>query len=88
MPAFVAEMWRPVRPGGTLAVTTWGGGLFDPANSLFWEAVGRISPDLVRGFNPWDDITTPDAVVGLYAQGGITPSTAAGGGGPAPAGAA
>ncbi len=24
MPAFVAEMWRLVRPGGTLAITTWG----------------------------------------------------------------
>jgi len=28
MAAFTAEMWRLVRPGGTLAVTTWGPDLF------------------------------------------------------------
>src|SRR5271165_5101267 len=33
MPAFAAEMWRLVRPGGVLAITTWGPGLFEPANS-------------------------------------------------------
>lgn len=26
MAAFLQEMWRMVRPGGVLAVTTWGGG--------------------------------------------------------------
>jgi len=31
-PAFVAEMWRLVRPGGVLAVTNWGPGLFEPAS--------------------------------------------------------
>src|SRR5262249_5036925 len=36
MAAFVQEMWRLVRPGGTLAVTTWGPALFEPANSHFW----------------------------------------------------
>lgn len=39
MPAFVAEMWRLVRPGGVLAITTWGPGLFEPADSHFWESV-------------------------------------------------
>ena len=35
MPAFAAEMWRLVRPGGVLAITTWGPGLFEPANTCF-----------------------------------------------------
>jgi len=44
MPAFTAEMWRLVRPGGVLAITTWGPGLFEPANTQFWESVGEVEP--------------------------------------------
>lgn len=66
MPAFTAQMWRLVRPGGTLAITTWGPGLFEPASALFWEAVGIVEPSLVRAFSPWDEITTPEALAGLF----------------------
>jgi ubiquinone/menaquinone biosynthesis C-methylase UbiE len=66
MQAFAAEMWRLVRPGGVLAITTWGPGLFEPANTCFWEAVGAVEPSLVRAFNPWDEITTPAALAGLF----------------------
>jgi len=71
MPAFIAEMWRLVRPGGVLAVTTWGPGLFEPANGLFWEAVRAVEPALFKAFNPWDDITTPAALTELLAAGGV-----------------
>jgi ubiquinone/menaquinone biosynthesis C-methylase UbiE len=71
MAAFIAEMWRLVRPGGTLAVTTWGPGLFEPASSLFWTAVREIEPALDKAFNPWDEITTPQALTDLFARGGI-----------------
>jgi ubiquinone/menaquinone biosynthesis C-methylase UbiE len=43
MEAFVAEMWRLVRPGGVLAITTWGPGLFEPANSFSGTASARSS---------------------------------------------
>jgi ubiquinone/menaquinone biosynthesis C-methylase UbiE len=59
MAAFVAEMWRLVRPGGVLAITTWGPGLFEPANGHFWESVRKVEPSLFKAFNPWDEITTP-----------------------------
>jgi ubiquinone/menaquinone biosynthesis C-methylase UbiE len=68
MPAFAAEMWRLVRPGGVLAITTWGPGLFEPANTYFWESVGAVELSLVRAFNPWDKITTPAALAGLFPQ--------------------
>jgi len=71
MAAFVAEMWRLVRPGGMLAITTWGPGLFEPANGVFWEAVREIEPSLFKAFNPWDEITTPDALATLFARAGI-----------------
>ena len=71
MPSFVAEMWRLVRPGGTLAVTTWGPALFEPGNSLFWDAVRAIEPALHKSFNPWDEITTAPALVELLARGTV-----------------
>src|SRR5215475_8482083 len=72
MPAFVAEMWRLVRPGGLLAVTTWGPDWCEPASSVFWESVRELEPTLFRAFNPWDEITTAPALAELLARGGIT----------------
>ncbi len=71
MAAFLAEMWRLVRPGGRLAVSTWGPDLFEPANSHFWSAIESVDPTLVRRFNPWDKITTTDALRGLFQSAGI-----------------
>ena len=71
MAAFAAEMWRLVGRAGTLAVTTWGAGLFEPANSCLWDAVGEVEPSLVRAFNPWDEITSEAALAGLLASAGI-----------------
>jgi SAM-dependent methyltransferase len=71
MPAFVAEMWRLVRPGGTVAITTWGPDWCEPASSLFWASVRELEPRLFRAFNPWDEITTAPALADLFARSGI-----------------
>jgi len=71
MAAFAAEMWRLVRPGGILAITTWGPGVFEPANEIFWESVRAVEPGLYKSFNPWDEITTPQALADLCARAGI-----------------
>jgi ubiquinone/menaquinone biosynthesis C-methylase UbiE len=71
MPAFVSELWRLVRPGGTLAITTWGPDWCEPAASIFWEAVRELEPTLFRAFNPWDELTTVQALAELLARGGV-----------------
>jgi ubiquinone/menaquinone biosynthesis C-methylase UbiE len=71
MPAAVNHLWRCVAPGGTLAITTWGPRLFEPANGQFWNAVRDECPDLYKQFNPWDTITTPEALRQLLASGGV-----------------
>ena len=76
MAAFTAEMWRLVGPGGVLAITTWGPGLFEPANGVFWDSVRAVEPSLFKAFNPWDVITTPLALRELYARAGIARATA------------
>jgi SAM-dependent methyltransferase len=73
MTAFAAEMWRLVRPGGLLAITTWGPGLFEPASSHFWDCVAEMDPALVRAFNPWDEITTEAALTDLFLHAGVPP---------------
>jgi SAM-dependent methyltransferase len=75
MAAFVAEMWRLVQPGGTLAITTWGPGFCEPATSVFWRTVRDIQPTLFRAFNPWDEITTAPALADLFARGGVGDAT-------------
>lgn len=74
MAAQVKKLWGLVKPGGVLAVTTWGKGFCEPATSLFWQSVSEVRPDLVRGFNPWDEITTPAALKRLFQEGGIPDS--------------
>lgn len=71
MEAQVAELWRMVKPGGQLAITTWGPGIFAPAYETWLAAVRRVRPDLYTAFNPWDRITTPEAVRKLFADAGV-----------------
>ncbi len=57
------ELWRLVRPGGTLAITTWGEDFVEPGASIFWHSVADERPDLARSFNPWDTIVEPESLL-------------------------
>ena len=61
----IRRLWQRVGPGGQLAITTWGPRVFEPANTAFWNAVRAERPDLYRGFNPWDTLTTPGTLDAL-----------------------
>src|SRR5690349_16206867 len=71
MPAAVRSLWRVVKSGGALAITTWGPRFFEPANTAFWNAVRAVRPELYKGFNPWDRIVEPAAVLALLREAGI-----------------
>jgi len=70
----VAELWRMVKPGGQLAMTTWGPRAFEPAATAFWAAVKDHAPPALHfgGFNPWDRVTTVEAVRDLLASAGVS----------------
>jgi len=72
MAGAVARLMRLVRPGGALAVTTWGPRQFEPANGAFWEAVRGEAPALHQTSKPWERITEPDSLRALFsgARGG------------------
>lgn len=71
MSAAVRELWRHVRPGGQLAITTWGPRVFEPANSVLWDAIRQVRPDLYKGFSPWDRISDERALQAVLAEGGV-----------------
>lgn len=72
MEAALRELKRVVRPGGKLAVTTWGPRLFEPANTAFWTTVRSLKPDLYKDFNPWDRISDVEGLRGLLLGAGLS----------------
>lgn len=71
MPAAVRELWRVLRPGGKLAITTWGQDFFEPANSVFWSTVQEVRPDLYKGFSLWGRIAEPATLMAMLSEGGL-----------------
>jgi len=70
----VRALWSRIRPGGKLAVTTWGPNLFEPANDAFWCSIKDVRPDLYKGFNPWDRIDDPANLRKVLDQAGVASS--------------
>jgi ubiquinone/menaquinone biosynthesis C-methylase UbiE len=71
MAAAVRSLWSVVRPGGRLAITTWGPRFFEPASTAFWRRIEELRPDLYKGFNPWDRIVDLPALKALLVEGGV-----------------
>ena len=72
MVAAIRELWRMVRPGGKLAITSWGKNVFEPANQVFWKAIEAERPDLYKKFVPWDRISEPISLQALLEAGEAT----------------
>lgn len=75
LPAAVAGLARPLRRGGTLAVTTWGARSLEPGQSLYLDAVAAERPDLdVRASTlSWGRIDTAAKLAGVFARAGLPP---------------
>ena len=73
MPRAVSELWSRIRPGGKLAMTTWGPNFFQPRSDAFWRSIKDVRPDLFKGFNPWDRINDPGSLTKIFDEAGIAP---------------
>jgi hypothetical protein len=67
----VRELWRMVRPGGRLAITTWGPRMFEPGTAAWWHAVRTVRPDLVPAESPWERLTDPRGLRSLLEGAGV-----------------
>jgi hypothetical protein len=43
---------------------------------VFWDSVRGVEPSLHRAYNPWDEITSPDALIALLGRAGVTTGSA------------
>lgn len=71
MTRVASGFWELVRPGGRIAVTTWGPRMFEPASGAFWESVRAVRPDLHRAYHPWDRIDEPEALRRVLRDAGV-----------------
>jgi ubiquinone/menaquinone biosynthesis C-methylase UbiE len=67
----VRKLWRLVRPGGQLAITTWGPRSFEPAFTAWRRIVEQISPGTVPDRLPWNRLAGIQEVRALLAGAGI-----------------
>jgi SAM-dependent methyltransferase len=71
MAAAAQHLWRLVRPGGTLAITIWGSGVFEPAITAFWRSLNATRPELQRPISPWERVGDSGAFAALLGRAGI-----------------
>ena len=71
MELLLKELWRKVKPKGSLAITTWGPNLFAPLYDVWKEEIKAIRPDLYSSFNPWVRITDVNSLINLFHSAGI-----------------
>jgi ubiquinone/menaquinone biosynthesis C-methylase UbiE len=71
MEGAIQELLRMVKPGGKLAITSWGQQVFEPANQFFWETIQAERPELYKEYTPWYRINTAATLQSLLEVSGI-----------------
>jgi SAM-dependent methyltransferase len=75
MATTLRALWEAARSGGTLAITTYGPRLFEPANTIYWEAIGAERPDLRPSRFSHHAIAEPGLLRQLFRDAGVSEPT-------------
>ncbi len=68
----VSELWSRIRPGGKLAVTTWGPNFCSSRRMTHSGARSRMYGLICyKGFNPWDRIDDPASLRKILDEAGV-----------------
>ena len=71
MKSALGELWRLVRPGGELLVSTWGPHAFQPCAEIFTTELSRLTREQTHRIRPWQRICRPDAIQNLFEAAGL-----------------
>lgn len=71
MAAAARALWSHLRPGGTLAVTTFGDEMWSPMLEHFVDAVAHVRPD-IEGILPWRRTEDPNVLARVLHDGSVT----------------
>jgi len=74
--ALAGELWRMVKPGGTLAITTWAPPIFEPLETLLRMCALPELPDLRRTRSNMDLVMLPDLLERRMHCGGVASACA------------
>lgn len=70
MAALLARAWTWLRPGGVLAITSWGQTVLSPGEALFREAVLAENPSFAQS-NHAERLATPGKMAAVFAEAGL-----------------
>ncbi len=71
MEGVAAEFWRLVKPGGRLAITTWGARAFGPGAGIFHDVCREHCPEHDVATYPWERIDEPTALAEMLMAAGL-----------------
>ncbi|MCG8648219.1 MAG: methyltransferase domain-containing protein [Pirellulales bacterium] len=69
----VRKLWDWVRPGGCLAITTWGPRIFEPATTAFAGALQEMGLGRHNGPKPWQRVSTTSSMRSVLQKAGVAP---------------
>jgi ubiquinone/menaquinone biosynthesis C-methylase UbiE len=67
----LARLWRLVRPGGRLVVTVWAEGALEPGQTVFFDELAQLRPELCGRPRPWQRLTEMTTLRATFAEAGI-----------------
>ena len=72
MPGLLARAWPWLKPGGLVAITSWGEHVLEPGESLFWDAVLKEDAGLTP-VSPAERLSTPEKIAAVFRDAGLGP---------------
>lgn len=67
----LGELWRLVRPGGRLALSTWAEDAFRPQSDLFGSVLRSVKTDMPVTTRPWERLADAAGLKRLFADAGV-----------------
>lgn len=75
MDAMLRELWRMLRSGGELVVTTWGPDAFQPCAEIFSTELSYLTGKPKPTTRPWERLCDPENLISFFTGAGLPEPT-------------